>query len=198
MVRAVEVYSAPRPTGNIAAATEALRQSLDELRSWQWDGARLAVEHCDALVPGRTPEKGYLPLDAEIQAVRASRGDTPLGMSINWGRSAIDERDAHAPLRHLKALKASGLLDGLMFSGATTDDPDYGDWADRHAPFDDPGKKSYLLTAERLKECLREVADTPLTYLGLKVQFLPNVLSATERVAALRRHAALLDAARAA
>ena len=64
-VIAVEIHSAPNTTKpGAAASTEAFAQSLTELLSWDWDGAELIVEHCDA--PGQHPAaKGFLSLDDE-------------------------------------------------------------------------------------------------------------------------------------
>src|SRR5438034_923832 len=95
----VGAYAASPCTGgwNPALAAEpqadAFRRSLDELRAWDWRGAALSVEHCDAFVPGQAPAKGFLALGAEIDAIRASHGATPVGVAVNWGRSAIEARD---------------------------------------------------------------------------------------------------------
>ena len=198
-VRAVEIHSAPRPVDGARQDAAAFARSLSELRSWDWEEARLAVEHCDAWVAGQAPEKGFMPLDAEITAVQDSlhtgSGETVIGVSLNWGRSAIEGRDPDTALQHLKAMHASGLLSGLMFSGATTDDPDFGHWADKHAPFSDAREGHQLLTAARLEACLREVRGTPLDFLGFKVRTAPVHLKPQERVALLRRQAQLLDTA---
>ena len=53
-VLAVEIHSAPNQTkekdGKLAAGSvDAFVSSLVELMSWDWQGAKLVVEHCDQL-----------------------------------------------------------------------------------------------------------------------------------------------------
>jgi hypothetical protein len=195
-VLAVEIHSAPRPAAGVEPQSDALRRSLDEVRDWDWGGAVLSVEHCDAHIAGQPPEKGFLDLDAEIAAIRASAGDTAVGVAVNWGRSAIEARDPQAPRRHLQRARDQGVLNGLIFSGAAMGDALYGDWADRHAPFaageDD---RHRLLTAARARECLGAVEGMTLRFLGFKIQPLPKELSIPERVGVLRRAAEILDQA---
>ncbi len=195
-VTTVELHSAPRPTGGVWPTREALRLSLDELRSWDWEGAALAVEHCDRAVAGRTPAKGFLSLEEEIAALTESRGRTSAGVAINWGRSAIDERDADGPRRHVLRAREAGLLRGLVFSGAAVADELYGDWEDSHAPFATESSDSrWLLTPARARACLAAAGVTSLEFLGLKIQPLPTTLGVAERVAVLARAARILDEA---
>jgi len=196
-VVAVEVHSAPRTVASAEPLSDAFRRSLDELRGWDWRGAVLSVEHCDAFVPGQDPSKGFLGLGAEIEAILASRGATPIGVAVNWGRSAIEARDAGVPELHLRQARQRGVLNGLIFSGATVGDPLYGDWADRHAPFSasPADAEQRLLTAARARGCLEAVKGLPLAFLGFKVQTLPKSLTVAERVAELQRTARLLDQA---
>lgn len=193
-VTAVEIHSAPRPAVGVEPSAVAFHRSIDELRRWDWQGAVLSVEHCDAFVPGQPPAKGFLSLSAEITAIRASGGPTPIGVAINWGRSAIEARDPEMPALHLEQARAAGVLNGLIFSGATVGDSLYGDWADKHAPFAvserDPHR---LLTARRTRACLAVVKDAPLAFLGFKIQTLPKELAVADRVAELRRSAQILD-----
>jgi hypothetical protein len=53
-VVALEIHSAPRADGQRASAS-ALADSLKEISDWQWNGAQIVLEHCDAFVPGQTP-----------------------------------------------------------------------------------------------------------------------------------------------
>ena len=69
---AVEIHSAPNTTKGTPSSAEAFARSLGELLSWDWQGARLVVEHCDAPGPLGPPAKGFLPLDGDIAAVRAA------------------------------------------------------------------------------------------------------------------------------
>jgi len=209
VVRCVEIHSAPRPCAGIAPSASAFRQSLDELRHWDWGGATLAVEHCDAFVADHAPAKGFLSLADEISAIHQSRGATPIGICVNWGRSAIEARDPEAPHRHILQARKAGLLTGLIFSGATRGSTDFGDWADLHAPFSrDDGADGRLLTSAHAAACLAAaqlgavgqegkgdaVAVAPV-FLGFKVSMRPTTLTVAERVAELRRNAHVLDAA---
>ena len=61
-VLAVELHSAPlRRDGS----PHALAESLAELASWDWGGASLLIEHCDAEVAGHEPQKGFLGSSAD-------------------------------------------------------------------------------------------------------------------------------------
>jgi hypothetical protein len=171
------------------AFTERARQAVHGLnrhfgravvRAVEIHSARLSVEHCR--VPGHAPAKSFLALGEEIAALRQSQGATPAGILINWGRSAIEGRDAAGPYAHLKL--AGDLLDGLMFSGATSADPLYGAWADSHAPFARECPNS-LLTEDRAKECLKILP--PQSFVGFKMQALPATLTVEERIEFIRR-----------
>jgi hypothetical protein len=191
VVRRALLHTAPRQDAPGAlASAEALADSLREVRGWDWHGALLAIEHCDAYVPGQPPQKGFLTLAQEAEAIAATQNSrTPAGIVINWGRSAIESRDPETPLAHVRAAQAQGLLCGLMFSGACAQDPVYGDWQDTHAPFAPAfgirtGAERSLLTAERAAACLRE-AGGALDVLGLKIQPLPPTLPFETRMAFL-------------
>jgi hypothetical protein len=203
-VRWVEVHSAPRQgVPGIAGSVEALAASLRELQRWDWDGAGLAIEHCDRYVAGQRPEKGFLALEQEIEAIQQAGRALPLGIVINWGRSAIEARDPETPLRHIRAARAAGLLRGVTFSGCTDHDPHYGEWLDQHAPFAPfPGAAggcaNSLLTVERAAACLREAGADSLSFVGFKVQPLPATLAVEQRVALLAETITALERARAA
>jgi hypothetical protein len=209
VVRCVEIHSAPRPCAGIAPSVSALHQSLDELRHWDWGGAALAMEHCDAFVAAHAPAKGFLTLEDEIGAIHQSRGPTPIGICVNWGRSAIEARDPAAPHRHILQARKAGLLTGLIFSGATQGSSEFGDWADLHAPFSrENGADGHLLTSAHAAACLAAaqlgaagragkgdaVAVSPV-FLGFKVSIRPTTLTVAERVVELRRNAHVLDEA---
>jgi len=131
VVRAIELHSAPRREGS---STEALVASLSEIASWDWQGAELLIEHCDAQIDGRKPEKGFLRLDEEIRAISAA--DAGFGLSINWGRSAIELRSAEGVAAQVAEAAESGLLRGLMISGASDRTGVLGRaWLDAHHPF---------------------------------------------------------------
>lgn len=167
-VRAVELHSPPRAARGGASA---LAQSLAEVASWDWDGADLVVEHCDALVPGHDPEKGFLALAAETGAIRES--GAPVGIAVNWGRSAIELRDPGRVPEHITAAREAGLLRGCIFSGASGQNG-YFDrpWVDAHnlfrrSPEHPHGDPDSLLTDEHVSAAVRAAGDD--VWLGVKL-----------------------------
>lgn len=173
-VRQVFLHSAPH-----GGVPEALAGSLGEISSWDWGTARLAIEHCDAAVAGQEPQKGFLSLADEL-AVLAEVGNA--GVVINWGRSAIETRSVDGPVQHLQQARAAGLLDGLMFSGASAVDTDYGaGWLDAHLASSTrtPGS---LMTPEEIRRCVAEAGNA---FLGAKIGVRPMDAPITERVAAI-------------
>ena len=70
VVDAIEIHSAPDKT-RAASSVASLTASLAELVQWDWQGARLVIEHCDAHVPGQVASKGFLTLADEIAAIEA-------------------------------------------------------------------------------------------------------------------------------
>lgn len=169
-VSAVEVHSAPGP---LLGSRDAFERSLDEILGWDLAGAELLVEHCDALVPGQTPAKGFLGLDDEIALVQ-SFGLAPdlLGMVVNWGRSAIEGRDTATPVAHTRAVADAGLLRLLVLSGATDADTAWGAaWGDMHIPprGDHPAlaaSSASLLGPPEIAATLAAAGDVPR--IGLK------------------------------
>ncbi|UPT74178.1 MAG: DUF4862 family protein [Elusimicrobiota bacterium] len=117
-VIAVQVHSAPRLGGSGAKSSlEKLAASLSDLRARDWSGARLLLEHCDAAVPDHAPDKGFLRIEDEVMAAKLSAGKTPLSMSINWGRSAVETRSAAGPVSHIERAVQADLLGALFFRG---------------------------------------------------------------------------------
>ena len=117
-VLAVEMQSAPGYTDQtIRPDPRALAQSLADLAAMDWDGAAVLVEHCDALIPGQIPAKGFLTLAEEIDALSALPG-APIGLSLNWGRSLLELRDPARVTEHVEQAAFSGLLRAFTFSGA--------------------------------------------------------------------------------
>jgi len=188
-VRIVELHTAPRGGGDPAALT----RSLGEIAEWDWQGARLVVEHCDAAVPGQAHEKGFLALGDEIAAIRDS--GAPIGLWLNWGRSAIELRDGDAVAAQIADAAASGLLVGLAFSGASPVEGPYGGpWIDAHLPVAETHPESQsLLDAPRLAAAL--AAAPEVEWLGLKISRRPTDLTADAARATVARN---LDAVRAA
>ena len=183
-VRAVMLHSAPRLGDSGAKASlEGFVDSLTELRGREWQGAALLVEHCDAAVPGRAPDKGFLRIEDEIMALKLSRGKTSTGVAINWGRSALETRLAEGPLEHLRLAARAELLGGLFFSGVTPAHPEYGEWQDSHAPFSTSCPES-LLTPVAAKAARYEAPDCPL--IGLKLQTKPSTMTVPERLVVIQ------------
>lgn len=140
-VTVVALHTAPQGRGDRAP----LSASLAEIAAWDWAGAELVVEHCDAAVPGQAWEKGFLPLEDELAAILDA--DVPVELWLNWGRSVIETRDPDAVTRQISAAAGSGRLAGLTFSGAAAVGGPYGPaWEDRHLPLAaaDPAAMSLL------------------------------------------------------
>lgn len=187
VVAGVELHSAP---SGAAHAAEAFGESLAEIADWDWGGAVLLVEHCDAYVSHDRGEKRMLTLAQELDVLREL--DHPgVRMSLNWGRSALEARDACAPLEHVRAARAAGVLEGVTFSGAGPVDTPYAKaWMDGHLPLqaDEPGS---VMSAARVRECaLAAVGPEPAApaarYLGAKCQ-VPADADLPTRVAMLSR-----------
>lgn len=127
-VIAVELHTAPG-----GSDIQALANSLKEISTFDWQGAKIVIEHCDALIPNQKAEKGYMSLADEIEAIKKSGQD--IGIAINWGRSAIETRSALGPVTHVSAAQTAGVLTGLMFSGASDIENRFGTaWKDCHVP----------------------------------------------------------------
>jgi hypothetical protein len=180
-VAAVNIHSAPRAGAGSSAA--AFSASLTELRGRDWFGAELLVEHCDTVVRGFAPNKGFLSLADDLASTALSRGKTPIRIILNWGRSALESRSERAPAEHIALAKKSKLLAGVFFSGITADDDLYGAWRDTHAPFS-TSRPSSLLTPAAARGALKLAGE--LSYVGLKIQPLPKTLATSQRLAMIR------------
>lgn len=191
LVRAVEIHSAP--TGK--ADPEIFARSLLEMASWDWAGAQLWVEHCDAHVEGQEPNKGYLSLEQELAVldeVSAAVPDAGWGMVINWARSAIEGRSAATALAHIEQAAASGWLRHLGFSSCSGEQTVFGvPWIDMHLPLagTSVAPPGTLLGADEVRAALAAAGD--VSY-GLKVGLRPAELGVADRLAALDENAALI------
>ena len=161
--------------------------------NWDWCGASLAIEHCDAFRAGQPHAKGFLRLTDEIAMAQdvTAGSSTRVGITINWGRSAIDRHSTDGPDEQLVQEQDAGVLLGLMASGATATDGPLGPaWSDSHAPMfaDDPlsGEPTSLLTPELLRTTLRS-AGNGLDYEGLKIGIRPPHASLDRRLALISR-----------
>ena len=194
-VVAVELHSGPRRgVAGVSSSAAALTASLVEIAAWDWEGARLVVEHCDAWRPDLPPAKGFLDAGDEIAAVRAANEaihGAGIGVAVNWGRSVLETRDPQWALRHVVAAKQAGLLAGLMFSGCSGAETPWGVWQDSHMPHADAATGS-LMTEDAIADCLRAAGDG-LTYVGGKLTARPNDADLERRVGLNRDLLAVLN-----
>jgi hypothetical protein len=209
-VNAIQLHSAPVATPGCSSQA-ALAESLAEIIAWDWNSVRIVLEHCDALMPGRAPSKGFLSLSDEVDAVQQVNETSKRGvtMAVNWGRSVIEQRRPEAAVEHLGFLRRAGLLGGFTVSGCADVDTRYGAaWADVHVPPAPPAnnlgrpedngsdpvlEKSSLLTAERLAESFMAAGHPAGTdFRAIKVAAPPNS-DVPQRVAAIAK---TLDLAR--
>ncbi|MCU1421142.1 MAG: hypothetical protein JWN36_793 [Microbacteriaceae bacterium] len=167
---AVELHSAP-VAGVGASSVVRFADSLAEIAGWDWGPAQLVVEHADALVDRHPPQKGWLPLDAEVAAagLASERSGRPIAHTINWGRSAIETESADGPQEHLRRLLAVDALAGFMVSGASPlATPRSTPWQDVHLAVDTVEPES-LLTEVALERALDAIAGADPLYVGVKV-----------------------------
>lgn len=202
-VIAVELHGAPSLVEHQGGSADALRASLHHLvESEQWDDAALVIEHCDAAIVGQTAEKGFLTIDEELAALEGL--PSTVGMSMNWGRSAIELRDADRVATQVKQVADSGRLRGLILSGASDRASSYGaPWVDAHHPLTPVpetaesagfpmGEPTSLLTLERVRHALD--AAGPVVWGGFKFSWPGRAVSTAPRVAMIAAAARLLAA----
>lgn len=164
---------------DISSSSKSLIKSLHEIANWNWFGAKLVIEHCDS---GRekNPVKGFLSLDEEIEAILEVNKSsiTPIGLTINWARSAIETRSELGPIKHVKKAYENNILRGVMFSGTSPNSELYGEWSDLHLPVaKEKGIEYYeidsLLNLDSIRNTLKECDIDNLSYIGVKVLSIP-------------------------
>lgn len=190
-VVAIELHTAPRAA---SGSVDALAGSLAEIAAWNWGAAQLVIEHCDAAVPGQEFEKGFLTLQQELDAITAT--GAPIGVWLNWGRSAIELHDADAVAGQVEQAAASGLLRGLAFSGASSEPgPFGGPWTDAHLPIasDDADDSRSLLTPARVEAAVRAAGPIPFT--ALKVSRRTHESQIEQIVAGIAAQLAIVETA---
>ncbi|XKK60666.1 DUF4862 family protein [Streptomyces sp. ARC32] len=186
-VSVLHIHTAPSTT----AVPEMFARSLDEIAaSGTAEGGwstRLVLEHCDAYSPEVPGEKRFLPLAEEMSLAR----EGGIGITVNWGRSAVEAKDPARPLAQIDALAAEGLLEGVVFSGAGPVANEFGGpWADAHLPLAEDEPTS-LMTADDVRRCLR-AARGAFSYTGAKIQ-VPGEATVDERLAVIGRVTGLLS-----
>lgn len=201
-VKAVMVQTAPA-RDKATSSADALYQSLSSMQQWDWQGAQLLIEHCDAYVPAHTPSKGFLSLSDEIAVLNrlntVSDQAHKMGIVINWGRSVFETRRPDGALEHIMAVQAAGLLSGLMFSGVSDQDTEYGAWRDSHQPPQSSelvqhGEPGSWMTEQAIHQCLAATEDlSRLSVLGAKIGIRPHQASVELRIAYIRDMLAILD-----
>ncbi len=200
-VVAVELHSAPSPAiDGVSASAAAFSGSLAEIAGWDWQGARLAVEHCDAFQPGQPCIKGFLGLAAEIEAVLEAnaRSTGRIGIAVNWGRSVLETRNPATAVDHIRQLRSAGLLSGLMFSGCGGLASPYGVWQDTHmphapAPGIEHAAEGSALGEEEISRALAAAVPSALTFLGVKLAARPDSASIATRVGLSRDLLTLIE-----
>jgi hypothetical protein len=197
-VVAIEVHSAPGPVGG---TREALSRSLEQILTWDLAGAELLIEHCDARLAGQNAAKGFWSLGDDVAAVLAAGArKAGLGLSINWGRSAIEGRNSRTAVAHVKAAAAAGVLRAVVLSGASAVDSPWGPaWADAHIPprGDDAAleaSSSSLLGVDEMVATLRVAGRIP--WFAVKVSVRPKDASVAARLAVARAALTQVDGAR--
>lgn len=179
-VVAVALATGPSLKSNdIKSSSKSLVKSLEEINKWNWFGAKLVIEHCDS---GRqdNPVKGFLSIDEEIESILEVNKNTanPIGLTINWGRSAIEAKSEAGPVEHVKKAYENNILFGIMFSGTSQKSELYGNWSDLHLPVaQEDGLEYYekdsLMTLENMKNTLSGCKVNALSYIGVKVLSMP-------------------------
>ncbi len=186
-VSAIEIHSAPGP---ILGNADALARSLETIVGWDLAGARIVLEHCDALVHGQPAAKGFLALTDEIAAIRTAGDPESVGVGINWGRSAIEGRDSRTPVEHVTAAARAGLLRAVVLSGASDRETAWGDaWGDAHIPSRGTdvalaASAGSLLDDEAIAETLAAAGTDVI--LAVKVSVRPRDVTVGQRLAVAR------------
>lgn len=192
---AVQMTTAPStPVEGVFSSMNSFLQSMEEILSWDWCGARIVIEHCDASIADQPFAKGFFSLEKEIEAIEKLSSVHSPGVMINWARSAIEGRSAGKPVEHLKFASRHNVLSGLIFSGVSSNDEHYGPWKDTHMPFASSYDVKYyeensLLTRNNIKDTLEVLDFDRLDYLGVKLLSIPIDAPSIDRRVGVNRDA---------
>lgn len=198
-VRGIQIQTSP--SRSVASSSvSSLKQSLETICEWDWQGARIIIEHCDAFVEGQVPAKGFLTIEEEIEAIEYvnAKCQTNIGININWGRSVIETRSCDGAINHIAAAREKNLMCGMMFSGVSNLDTEYGEWRDTHMPPekykpDAAGAVGSLMTEDEMFKSLGSCDIEALDFIGVKLGVRPAETALEERVAYNRDALAILD-----
>jgi hypothetical protein len=193
-VEAVELHSAPPRHSSASAFEESLKEVLD----WDWGGAQVLIEHCDAPRPGSEPEKGFLTFDEEVSVALSlqNQGWEHAGILINWARSVIESGNPGTASDQLAQAREAGVLAGLMFSGCSPEATGFGyPWMDAHLPAVEVegAPPSSLLNRREIERCLAVAGPVPIA--GFKIGLSQQGLSGQERVERLKQMCELIERA---
>ena len=202
VVTAIQIQTAPA-RHKAASSKASLRASLETMLGWDWQGAQIVIEHCDAYVDSHLPSKGFLALSDELEILASVNATIPeqqqLGMVINWGRSVFETRTVDGALQHIQQAKAAGLLSGVMFSGVSDQESEYGAWRDSHQPAQQSemvklGEPGSWMSEAAIHECLVTCGKPErLLVLGAKIGIRPLDSTIKQRIAVIHETLAILD-----
>lgn len=198
-VTAIQVQTSPSKN-QAGSSAEALQKSFETMIDWDWQGTQIVIEHCDAFVEGQKPAKGFLTLTDELTAVQhvnATKGSN-IGIVINWGRSVIETRSAQGAITHIEQAKAAGVLSGVMFSGVSDQESEFGVWSDSHMPpaLDNKellSEQVSLMTEAEMHKCLTAADAATLNIVGVKIGIRPRSTGIDGRVAFNKNAFAAID-----
>lgn len=188
-VEAVELHSAPA----YSSSASAFERSLREILEWDWGSTQVCIEHCDAPRAGHASEKGFLPLEEEMEVLSTlGASGARVGLVINWGRSVIESGDPGSVVAQLAEAREAGVLYGVMFSGCSPVETEFGyPWIDAHLPAVEVtgAPLSSLLNRHEIQKCLTAAGPVPLV--GFKIGLGDPGLGVPERLQRLAQMSAL-------
>lgn len=198
VISVVQLATAPScPVEGVSSSINSLDKSLNEILSWDWMGAKIVIEHCDSANDKGDYVKGFMRLEDEIGVIEALSNKYNVGMTVNWGRSVIEGKNPVTADNHIRAVKSRNILSGLMFSGTSIHDANYGGWQDNHMPFAQSYNSIYyeeksLLTKNNIMSAISEADVNSIDYVGIKLLSSPVELSNVERRVGINRDACIV------
>ncbi|MCV3430653.1 DUF4862 family protein [Campylobacter lari] len=177
----VSIATSPSIKKSLASSSaDSLYNSLKILLDLNWNGAKLMIEHCDS-GKNEWAIKGFLSLEDEIDVVCKLRQEGyNVGITLNWGRSAIEYKDKNGILKHLDQIIENNLDYALMFSGVSNETKSaYGIWQDLHAPIASAngimyGEKYSLMDYDSIYTVFEKVKNyKKADFIGIKLMPMP-------------------------